>query len=159
MSSESFSGVLSGKPVIAISSVLQPSIRTQVAIAPQDGRLHYSLALVLGEQEKFQEAVEEFRRADELLPASPTLQINLGGALQRLGLLTEAEAELLEAYALAPLDLRVLQALIGFYGEASKWQKALGYAKVMADLLPEDRRVAQMLQHIEQRVYLRKQSK
>jgi tetratricopeptide (TPR) repeat protein len=124
--------------------------------APEEGRdtgeLHYSLGLLLAEEERLEEADRHLARATELLPGRPRVRYNRALLLQRLGRDSQAEETLLEAHELAERDPDILYALAVFYAQREDWSRALPYAEELTKLAPEAPGPRQLLEQIRQRV-------
>jgi predicted CXXCH cytochrome family protein len=123
--------------------------REAVARAPRNGELHYSLGLVLAEEQRLNEAAAELGRAARLLPDRPRVQYNYALALQGTGKAKEAEAMLLNAYHLNAQDADVVYALALLYAQQQKWDRALPYARELVRLTPGAPGPMQLLQRIE----------
>src|SRR5213080_5016610 len=70
---------------------------TESRASPTRGELHYSLGLLLGEEERLPEAAAALGRAADLMPARARVRYNEALALQRLGRRADAEAAFVKA--------------------------------------------------------------
>ncbi len=87
-------------------------------------------------------------RGDELLPHRARVHYNCGLALQTLGMRPDAEAALMRAYELAPLDPEIVNALAILHVQDESWERALVYAEALVGLVPNDPAAHAMLQRI-----------
>jgi len=116
---------------------------------PEEGELHYSLGLLLAEEQHLGEAVDALARAADLLPHRARVRYNLALALQHLGRDPEAEAALLRAHAADPRDPAIVHAAAVFYVQRDDWERARTYAQQLVALAPGAAGPIEMLQHIE----------
>lgn len=123
-------------------------LREGVALAPDEGELHYSLGLLLAEMGRLPDAAPFLLRAAELLPGRARVRYNAGLALDRAGRDDEAERLLLEASALDPEDADVLHALALFYEEQGQPVLALPYADRLLRKAPESEAVNELYQRL-----------
>jgi tetratricopeptide (TPR) repeat protein len=70
-----------------------------------------NLGIVLGKQDKFDEAISHFRKALSLKPDDPTVYSNLGTALSKQGKLAEAIGHFRKALSLKPDNVKVMNIL------------------------------------------------
>jgi predicted CXXCH cytochrome family protein len=122
------------------------------AVPEDQGELYYSLGLLLREEERVEEAATYLGQAADLLSNRPGVRYDYALALQQLGRRTEAEAEMLKAYAADPADSSILRGLAVFYSQQEDWERALLYARKLVELLPDEPGPKQMLQRIEDRL-------
>lgn len=125
-------------------------LRAGLERAPDEGELCYSLALLLAEEERFDEAVELFQRAATAFPRRARLRYNLALVLRALERDGEAEAALLDARALDPRDPDVLHALIVLYADRADWSLALPHARALVELAPDAPLAHQLLRQVQQ---------
>jgi len=85
-------------------------LRQAIAFSPENGEAYYSLGLLLAEDDRVSEAVDELASAARLLPRARVLY-NYGIALQQLGRLAEAEDALLAGEKLSPRDTALVERL------------------------------------------------
>jgi len=123
--------------------------RDAIVRSPTNGELHYSLGLLLAEEQRLSEAGEELGKAARLLPDRPRVQYNYALALQGTGKMKEAEVALLHAYRLNLQDADVVYALAVLYAQRAEWDRALPYAQDLVRLMPGAPGPAQLLQRIE----------
>jgi tetratricopeptide (TPR) repeat protein len=125
-------------------------LREGIARVPEAGELHYSLGLVLAEEERLEEAAEVLGAAAVRLPGRARVRYNHGLALQRLGRLAEAEAALLAAHRLGTRDPAIANALAIYYAQQERWEEALPFAEELLELAPEAPGPRQLLWQIRQ---------
>ncbi len=103
----------------------------------QLGETHYSLGLLLAEEEKrLGDAAEMLATAASLLTDNPRVQYNLGLARQRLGQTKAAEEALMAACRLAPTEPDYVHALTVFYSQSGNWDKARICAEQLVRVAP-----------------------
>ena len=124
-------------------------LRSALGFAPEEGELHYSLGLVLAEERRIDEAERSLAEAVRLLPNRPRVRYNHALALQHTGRRDEAETELRLALSTAPNDPSIVHALAILYVQDGRFDAALPYAKHLAQLLPEERAVQQLLYQVQ----------
>jgi Flp pilus assembly protein TadD len=114
------------------------------------GQVHFSLGLLLAEEEKdLAAAVEQFALAARWAPENPRIAYNYGLALQKLGRPDEAEKWLATAYKLAPGVPDYLRALTILYLQQKRWSHALACAKDLVERMPDDPSARALLEHVE----------
>jgi predicted CXXCH cytochrome family protein len=119
-------------------------LREVTQLAPQLAEGHYSLGLLLAENEPtLDEATEHLAKAAEIDQENPRMQYNLGLARQRLGDAKGAETALKAAWQLQPESLDFLNALAHLYIEQKQWSKALQCAEAMLRLAPHQPQLQQ----------------
>jgi len=112
--------------------------REVLQIDPELAEIHYSLGLLLAEDEsQLAEAAESLAAAAELSPENPRIHYNLGLAYQTLGRATDAEKELKQALRLAASDpTDCLTALAILYSQQKHFKEAALYADKLIRLQP-----------------------
>jgi tetratricopeptide (TPR) repeat protein len=129
-------------------SVLREGIRRAPEEGSDKGELHYSLGLLLAEEQRLEEADRHLALAAELLPGRARVRYNRALLLQRLGRDAQAEEVLLEARELARSDPNILYALAVFYAQREDWSRALPHAEELTKLAPEAPGPRQLLERI-----------
>src|SRR5436190_17721339 len=124
-------------------------LRDGIARVPDEGELHYSLGLLLGEEERLPEAAAA-------LAAPPTscrrrARYNEALALQRLGRRADAEAALVKAQNTDPEDPDVAYALAVLYAQQSDWSRARDAAARLTALSPGNPQVQELIDRIRRR--------
>jgi serine/threonine-protein kinase len=102
--------------------------------------VHVTLGLLARGTGEPERAVEHFRMALRLEPASATARREMGRALTDLGRKDEAEATLREALALRPGDWASHQALGGFYYLTGRYEEAAEQFRAMVEDAPDHER-------------------
>ncbi len=123
--------------------------RTDIFYSPEEGELHYSLGLLLAEDERYDEAAAALGRAAQRLPGRARVRYNHGLALLRSGREAEAEAALIEAQALDPGDRGAAHALAVLYTQRADWERALPHARRLVELAPDAPGPRGLLERIE----------
>ncbi len=124
-------------------------LREALKVYPDEGEVHYSLGLLLGEEKQLEEAAEALGTAVKLLPRRARVRYNYALALQHLGRRNSAEAALLKAHRLDTRDPSIVNALVVFYIQERRWEEALPYARGLVELVPDAPGPRQMLQQIQ----------
>ena len=119
--------------------------------APEEGELHYSLGLLLAEEERDEDAAASLGRAARLLPAHARVGYNQGLVLQRLGRVDAAEAALVAANAVDPRDPDVLAALVHLLLGNGDHDRALAYAEALQQLDPAAAGPQRLLEEVRRR--------
>src|SRR5213083_896970 len=124
-------------------------LRDGIARVPDEGELHYSLGLLLGEEERLPEAAAA-------LAAPPTscrrrVRYNEALALQRLGRRADAEAAFVKAQNTDPEDPDVAYAHAVLYAQQSEWSRARDAAARLAALSPGNPQVQELIDRIRRR--------
>ena len=127
-------------------------LREGIARQPQEGELHYSLGLLLAEEQRFAEAAQSLGRAADLLPARARVRYNLALVLAKLGRAREADRVLLEAERIDPRDPEILYAMAYQYAARGDWKRALPAARRLAEIQPEDQASRNLLQRIQRQL-------
>jgi tetratricopeptide (TPR) repeat protein len=130
-------------------------LRKAITYAPDEAELHYSLGLLLAEQNRLDEAAVELAAAAARMPERARFRYNHALALQQLGRRLEAGEELREALRLDPDDPDIVRALTIFYIQQNDPKRALPHARALAELTPGDPRARQLLQRIELELQMR----
>ncbi|MHC4451446.1 MAG: tetratricopeptide repeat protein [Planctomycetota bacterium] len=108
----------------------EEQFRAILAIDPQNGEAHYSLALLLVEHNRAADALPHLRKAAHVRPRA---LYNLGLLLQQLNKPGEARAALEEAHRRIPGDNDVIYALAVFHAQRRERAEMLRYARVLAE--------------------------
>ena len=111
-------------------------LREGLQYAPDEGELHYSLGLLLAEEDRLEEAVDSLGRAAALVPARARIRFNYGLALQQRGRLDAAETAFREARTLDAGDPDILVALTRLLMDQQRWNEARDTATDLVRLLP-----------------------
>jgi Flp pilus assembly protein TadD len=120
-------------------------LRETVAAVPQDAGLHYALGLALVRQKQNDQAVVELRRATELAPNQSQYAYVYAVGLHSAGRVEDAITILKENLNKHPADRDSLLALVTFNRDAGNIGQALEYAQRLAQLAPNDKRIADLV--------------
>ncbi len=117
--------------------------REIIELEPELAEAHYSLGLLLAEDERrMDEAAAALGRAAALASDNPRIHYNYGLALQKLGRPAEAEEALKTALRISGTSqssLEFLHALAILYAQQKLWDKAISCAERILDLLERNR--------------------
>ncbi len=120
--------------------------------SPDEGELHYSKGLLLAEMDRLGAAAESLGTAATLMPGRARVRYNHALALQRLGRLFEADVALNQAYAAAPEDADIVNALTIFYAQQGQWARALPFAEKLVALVPDAPAARRLLADVRRRL-------
>ena len=126
-------------------------LRDGIARAPDNGELHYSLGLLLAEEQRLDEAAESLGQAVVLIPGRVRVAYNQGLALETLGRLAEAEAAFLEAGRRDARDADVLLALARILLRQGELERAADYARQLIAVDPGSPAAQRMANEIQLR--------
>jgi predicted CXXCH cytochrome family protein len=124
-------------------------LRRGVALLPRAADLHHALGLLLVRKGDMAAALKELGAAVKLAPESARYSYVYAIGLHSAGKRDVAISSLRAADARHPYDLDILGALVSMIREAGKPQDALPYARKIAEVLPEDRGVQQLVAELE----------
>jgi tetratricopeptide (TPR) repeat protein len=105
---------------------------------PEDATLHHALGLLWVREKRLSEAVTELARAAELAPENPRYAYVQALALQGQGETKQALEVLEQARQRHVNDRDLLLALVTLNRDAGDREAALGYARKLSALYPED---------------------
>ena len=129
-------------------------LRRVIQQEPEAAEIHYSLGLLLAEdEERLEEACEFLGTAASLGSDNPRVAYNYGLALQRLNRYEEAETALRNALRLSEGRrdyVEVLNALRILYIQQEQWDKAIACTRELARRQPENPQWAEQLKALEQ---------
>ena len=108
--------------------------------------LNSSLAMLLAEQGRYEESREFFLKAARLMPEQTRILYNLGLLENTLGNTARAEEYLLKALNREPGNYDYLYAMATFCLEHGMKDKALKYARQLADRFPGDQAARQLIE-------------
>jgi Flp pilus assembly protein TadD len=126
-------------------------LRGAVQVIPTDAGVRHALGLALVRLKRLPEGVGELRQAATLWPTNARYCYVYGVALHATGNNEEARAVLKANLARHPSDRNTLLALVNFNRDAGDLDAALGYAKQLAQLAPNDANVAHLVDDLQQR--------
>jgi Flp pilus assembly protein TadD len=105
---------------------------------PDDGPVHHSLGLLLVRERRYQEALVELGRAAELRPDDPRYAYVYGVGLQSVGDVDGAIEVFESTLERHSNDPEILYALVSIHAQAGRREEALGYARRLAEVRPDD---------------------
>jgi len=123
-------------------------LREGLIWAPENGELHYSLGLLLAEEQQWEKAVASLSDAVRLMPERARVRYNYALTLQRFGKPDKALEQLRAAYQIDASDPAILQSLSGHYATIGDLENALLYTEKLIELLPEDPRPRQAAERL-----------
>ena len=124
-------------------------LREGLARNPRAAALHHALGLALVRQKETAEGLKALRMASELAPESARFAYVYAVALNDSGQNREAMQVLATALKREPYDRDLLSGLAYFTAQAGNRELALGYARQLRALDPENSQYAQMEKQIE----------
>jgi len=113
-------------------------LRQGLAAAPRDPGIHHALGLALVRQKRMPEALKELQKAATLPPERARYAYVYGVALDSTGQTDRALAVLSAAHERFPGNREILSALATFNAKARNWAAAIGWAKQLLELDPQD---------------------
>jgi predicted CXXCH cytochrome family protein len=124
-------------------------LRRGLTLLPRAADLHHALGLLLVRNDDKVAALKELGAAAKLAPESARYAYVYAIGLYSAGKRDAALAQLRAADAHHPYDLDILGALVSMHREAGKPKDALPYARKLAEILPDDPGVKQLLAELE----------
>jgi Flp pilus assembly protein TadD len=124
-------------------------LREGLAEFPADAALHHALGLALVRSQRLPEAIRELERAAQLAPNSARYAYVYAVALKSAGKPLEAVRLLRENEQRHPADRDTIIALIDLLREQGDRRAALGYARSLAELAPDDPSVARLIHSLQ----------
>jgi Flp pilus assembly protein TadD len=124
-------------------------LRAAIAASPQDAGLHHALGLLLIRLKRPAEALDELRRASELVPDRGRYTYVYAVALHSAGQREQAMTVLKKIVADHPGDRDAIQALMAFARDAGDVATALEYAQKLAQLAPDDPNVKALVESLQ----------
>jgi Flp pilus assembly protein TadD len=119
-------------------------LRLGLAQAPQDAGIHHALGLALVRQKRMAEALKELEKAATLPPDRPRYAYVYAVALDAAGQGGRALEVLARAHAAHPGNREILSALAAYSAKAGRGAAAVGYAKRLLELDPQDPEARQL---------------
>lgn len=123
-------------------------LRAAVAASPRDAAAHHALGLTLTRLRRPDDALAELKKATELEPSHPRYAYVYAVALHGGGRREEAMTVLKQALRDHPNDRDILQALVSFTRMAGDAGAALGYAKQLYVIMPDDRNLPALIEDL-----------
>ena len=124
-------------------------LRQGIAANPKDGGLHYALGLLLTRKAEKDAAMKEFTEAVRLAPDNARYIYVQAIALNSAGRRDEALAVLRHAQQQFPGNMEIINALFSMSREAGDNPAALRYAKLLADLMPDNANLRRLILELE----------
>ena len=124
-------------------------LRQGLAVAPNDAALHHALGLLLVRRGRQSEALDALGRAAELRPDNPRYSYVFGVALHSAHQSTRALEVLTQAYERHPGEPEILVGLATISRERGQLDAAIGYARKLVELVPDDQGARQLLAELE----------
>ncbi len=124
-------------------------LRQAIEIAPAAGDGHYALGLLLVRRERLDEAVEALRTASRRAPENPHYLYVYAVALQTAGDLRGAVEVLDSGLARFPVDPELLFGAAAFSRDLGERERAIGYARRLVELAPDDPQAVAFLRDLE----------
>ena len=121
-------------------------LRELITDHPELHELNSSLAMLLAEQGRYEESREFFLKAAKQMPEQTRILYNLGLLENTLGNTARAEEYLLNALEREPGNYDYLYAMTTFCLEQGMRDKALKYARQLADRFPGDQAARQLIE-------------
>jgi predicted CXXCH cytochrome family protein len=127
-------------------------LRSAIALDASAAAPQHALGLSLIRQKRYDEAIVALGRAAALAPEEPRYGYVYAIALQSTGKVAESKAALEKALTASPSDGRLLGALLQHALGARQFDAALGYARRLRIVSPDDPAVAKVVEQLEQAV-------
>jgi tetratricopeptide (TPR) repeat protein len=126
-------------------------LRQALQIAPDSGDAYYALGLLLVRADRLDEAVAALRRASRLAAGNPHYVYVHAVAVQTAGDADAAVQILDEGLARFPADRELLFGAAAFSRDLGELERAIGYARRLVDVAPNDAQAAAFLRDLEGR--------
>ncbi|MDG1138019.1 MAG: ammonia-forming cytochrome c nitrite reductase subunit c552 [Opitutales bacterium] len=135
-------------------------LREAARLQPTWGQIHYSLGLLLAEDEKrIPEAIRSLERASAYWQENPRVFNNLAIAYWKNGKVEDAINSFRQAIGLQPDNPEFLQNLVQLLLQSQKWNEALPYAEKIVQLVPNNPQYISWLSEIKGQVFQGENSK
>jgi tetratricopeptide (TPR) repeat protein len=126
----------------------EKTLREALKRDPRSAPAHLALGLSLTRQKRAGEALKELAEAARLAPENARFTYVYAVALNDAGKAAQARRELEGALKRQPYDREVLLALALFERDAGDRARAVGYARRLAELEPDNAQLRQLLQEL-----------
>ena len=123
-------------------------LRQGLAAAPRDPGIHFALGLTLVRQKRTAEALRELLQAATLPPERPHYIYVYGVALDSVGQTQGALEILAAAHTRHAGNREILSALASLSAKAGRSAAAIGYAKALLELDPQDPQAQQLYDEV-----------
>ncbi len=125
-------------------------LRGAIELLPEEATLHHSLGLTLVRQQRQGDALAPLQRAAELAPSVARYAYVLGVGVHSSGDVEGALEVLEAAHERFPSDRDILVALATFARDAGDRERAIGYARRLLALSPQDPQALELIRSLEQ---------
>jgi Flp pilus assembly protein TadD len=125
-------------------------LRDTIALAPVAAAPHHALGLSLIRQKRYDDAIEELKRAAEFEPGQPRYAYVYAVALQSAGQISKARQILEQALSTSPSNTEILTELLREALQAREFEDALRYAKRLSALVPGNPSLARLVAQLKQ---------
>src|SRR5206468_1199063 len=116
--------------------------------APRDPGIHHALGLTLVRQKRMPEALAELQKAATLPPERARYAYVYGVALDSIGQTDRGLEVLTAAHTRFPGNREILSALASLNAKAGRGAAAVGYARTLLDLDPQDPEARQLYDQV-----------
>ncbi|MEK9773524.1 MAG: tetratricopeptide repeat protein, partial [Opitutae bacterium] len=114
-------------------------LRESVKIQPTWGQIHYSLGLLLAEDnQRLPEAIRSLERAAGYWPENPRVTYNLGIAYWQSNRVEDAVRSFQQSLAIQPDNPEFLQRISELLAQNGRWIDAIPYLTSLVGLYPDD---------------------
>jgi tetratricopeptide (TPR) repeat protein len=127
----------------------EKQLRKGLSLSPDAADLHHALGLLLVRRGDKSTALQEFAKASKLALADARYAYVYGIALNSMGKQHEALAVLRAADTRQPHNLQLLSALVTILREEGDNKAALVYAQKIAEVLPNNEEIKQLIVELE----------
>ncbi len=126
-------------------------LREALEMAPRQASVHHALGLLLVRAQRLDEAMASLELAAQLEPENPRNAYVFGVALNSVGESRRALEVLDRAHQLHPSDRDLLLALVTISRDSGALESAIGYARRIVELAPDDPGARRLLQELRRR--------
>jgi predicted CXXCH cytochrome family protein len=126
-------------------------LKKAMAVEPDNADVHHALGLYLVRKHDYVSALDQLRRAHELMPANARYAYVYAVALNSTGAAADAVALLEDAHRQHPADHDVLTALVSFARDKGDFALALRYARDLVTLEPGNAQLRALVSDLENR--------
>jgi predicted CXXCH cytochrome family protein len=126
-------------------------LKRAIAIEPDNADVRYALGLYLVRKRDYPGALDLLRRAHELRPDNARYAYVYAVALNASGAAAEAMALLEQTHRQHPADRDILMALVSFARDKGDFADALGHARELLTLDPENTQLRALVEELEKK--------
>ena len=121
------------------SAEAEQLLRDSIEIQPTWGQIHYSLGLLLAEnEERLAEAIHSLERASGYWPENPRITYNLGIAYWQSNRVEAAIRSFESSLRLQPHNPEFLQRISELLAQNGRWNESIPYLNKLVALFPDD---------------------